>query len=167
MSVFVDANVFIRFFAWDDDAQAEAAERLFTAAREGKARLVTGPPVFFELAWTLGYRYKVARGEILDIIEAVLAFPNMTVTDGQLVLAAVALARETNSDFADSYIAASAAAHGAESIATFNKKALRKARLQDIRRALAAYKKPPPASRHAGGGFALREIPPLYPSFLF
>ena len=97
MSVFVDANVFIRFFAWDDEAQAEAAERLFTAAREGKARLVTGPPVFFELAWTLGYRYKVARGEILDIIEAVLAFPNMTVTDEQLVLAAVALARETNS----------------------------------------------------------------------
>ena len=122
MSVFVDANVFIRFFAWDDEAQAEAAERLFTAAREGKARLVTGPPVFFELAWTLGYRYTVARGEILDIIEAVLAFPNMTVTDEQLVLAAVALARETNSDFADSYIAASAAAHGAESVATFNKK---------------------------------------------
>lgn len=58
MSVFVDANVFIRFFAWDDEAQAGAAERLFTAAREGKARLVTGPPVFFELAWTLGYRYK-------------------------------------------------------------------------------------------------------------
>lgn len=81
MSVFVDANVFIRFFTWDDEAQAEAAERLFTTAREGKARLVTGPPVFFELAWTLGYRYKVARGEILDIIEAVLAFPNMTVTD--------------------------------------------------------------------------------------
>ena len=122
MDVFVDANVFIRFFTWDDEAQAEAAERLFMAAREGKLHLVTGPPVFFELAWTLGYRYKVARGEILEIIEAVLTFPNMTVTDTQLVLAAVALARKTNSDFADSYIAANAAAHGAESVATFNRK---------------------------------------------
>ena len=55
MATFVDANVFIRFFANDDKVQSEAAEKLFQKARSGAAELLTGPPVFFEIAWVLGY----------------------------------------------------------------------------------------------------------------
>jgi predicted nucleic acid-binding protein len=48
--IFVDTNVFTRLFAKDDAQQHEQAKALFLRAREGGAELVTGPPVFFELA---------------------------------------------------------------------------------------------------------------------
>ena len=70
MATFVDANVFIRFFANDDKVQSEAAEKLFQKARSGAAELLTGPPVFFEIAWVLGYRYKIKSEEIMDILES-------------------------------------------------------------------------------------------------
>ena len=122
MLTFVDANVFIRLFVEDDAQQMNQAAKLFEKAQNGKIDLVTGPPVFFEVAWTLSYRYKVSRGDILDILEAVLSFPNLKVLDKGLVLSAVSLARETGSEFADSYIASTIQDSKAANIATFNKK---------------------------------------------
>ncbi|WP_281679431.1 PIN domain-containing protein [Synergistes jonesii] len=122
MLSFVDANVFIRLFSGDDEMQAAAAERLFRRAAAGEIELVTGPPVFFEIAWVLGYRYKLKNEEIISVIEAIVAFPGLTVTDKKSVLRAAALARAADSGFADAYIAAAAEEAGAENIATFNKK---------------------------------------------
>ena len=122
MLSFVDANVFIRLFSGDDEMQAAAAERLFRRAAAGEIELVTGPPVFFEIAWVLGYRYKLKNEEIIGVIEAIVAFPGLTVTDKKRVLRAAALARAADSGFADAYIAAAAEEAGAENIATFNKK---------------------------------------------
>ncbi len=122
MLTFVDANVFIRLFVDDDSEQMSRSEKLLKRAREGEIALITGPPVFFEVAWVLGYRYKVSNGEILDILEAILSFPNLKVTDKHIVVAAISLARETGADFADAYIAASAIAAGAEHVATFNER---------------------------------------------
>ncbi|WP_417029223.1 PIN domain-containing protein [Cloacibacillus evryensis] len=122
MATFVDANVFIRFFANDDKIQSEAAEKLFQKARSRAAELLTGPPVFFEIAWVLGYRYKIKSEEIMDILESIVGWPGISVLDETLVLKAIALARETKSEFADAYIAASAGNAGANDIATFNKK---------------------------------------------
>ncbi|MFR5881732.1 MAG: PIN domain-containing protein, partial [Cloacibacillus evryensis] len=117
MATFVDANVFIRFFANDDKVQSEAAEKLFQKARSGAAELLTGPPVFFEIAWVLGYRYKIKSEEIMDILESIVGWPGISVLDETLVLKAIALARETKSEFADAYIAASAGNAGAHDIA--------------------------------------------------
>ena len=122
MATFVDANLFIRIFANDDKVQSEAAEKLFQKARSGAAELLTGPPVFFEIAWVLGYRYKIKSEEIMDILESIVGWPGISVLDETLVLKAIALARETKSEFADAYIAASAGNAGANDIATFNKK---------------------------------------------
>ena len=122
MSFFVDANIFIRFFTADDEEQCAAAERLLRAGQEGETSLITGPPVFFETAWVLGYRYKLSRAEILDVLESMLTFPGLRVRDAGLVLAAITLARSSDSDFADAYIAASAREAGAEAVATFNKR---------------------------------------------
>jgi predicted nucleic acid-binding protein len=120
---FVDANIFIRLFVEpDDDAQVAQAENLLLKAQRGEIDLVTGPPVFFEIAWVLGYRYKVSDDKILDILEAILTFPKLRVLDKEQVINAIALARDTGGSFADSYIAASARIEKTDSIATFNKK---------------------------------------------
>ncbi len=58
---FVDANIFLRFLTVDGQGQHQKAVRLFEAAHREECRLVTGPPVLFELAWTLGRLIKRPR----------------------------------------------------------------------------------------------------------
>ena len=120
-TVFVDANVFIRFFTEDDEKQCEKAEALFKGAAEGKVQLVTGPPVFFEIAWTLKAAYKVTQQRVIEILTSIVSFGGLTVTDQDLVLQALELAQRTGQDFADSYIAAAARGQSAD-VATFNTK---------------------------------------------
>jgi predicted nucleic acid-binding protein len=118
--VFVDANVFLRFFTEDDDGQHERAERLFRAGAEGKVVLISGPPVLFEVAWTLRAAYRRSAGDVLDAIESILALPGLSLTDDAIASEALRLARAGGVEFPDAYIAALARACGAEAIATFN-----------------------------------------------
>ena len=123
MRVFVDTNVFVRLTVMsDDDRQMKQAKKMFVQAKTGKLDLVTGPPVLFEVAWMLGRLYKRANGEILNFLEAILSFPNLKVSDKEVVLEAISLGRKTDETFADCYIAVSAHRAEAEYVATFNKK---------------------------------------------
>ncbi|MCL2010828.1 MAG: PIN domain-containing protein [Synergistaceae bacterium] len=123
MLTFVDANVFIRLFAdLDNEEQATQAEKLFLKAQQGEVDLVTGPPVFFEIAWVLGQRYKIENEKVLNVLEAILSYPNLCVLDKDQVIAALGIARTANSSFADSYIAASARRLEVDNLATFNRK---------------------------------------------
>ncbi len=119
---FVDANVFLRFLTVDDEGQHLKAARLFEAAREGKCRLVAGPPVLFELSWTLRAAYEVPKARVIEILSAVFATPGMSLTDAPLVADALSLAAATGVEFADAYIAACARASGCSGVATFNRK---------------------------------------------
>jgi predicted nucleic acid-binding protein len=119
---FVDTNVFLRFLTLDDEGHHVRAARLLESAARGERRLVSGPPVLFELAWTLRAAYKVPRAQVLKILKAVFATPNLTLTDSPLVAEALSLASETDSEFADAYIAAASRAAECSGVATFNRK---------------------------------------------
>jgi predicted nucleic acid-binding protein len=119
---FVDTNIFLRFLTLDDDGQHAKAVRLLESAARGERRLVTGPPVLFELAWTLRAAYKVPRARVLEILKAVFATPGLTLTDSLLVAESLSLASETDSEFADAYISASSRAAECSGVATFNRK---------------------------------------------
>ena len=121
-AVFLDTNVFLRFFTIDDDGQHELATKLFRKARKGTISLITGPPVLFEIAWTMRAAYKQPNEKILTVIEAVIALPGITLTDRNVVERALSLARNTGREFADAYIVALAETAGADEIATFNTK---------------------------------------------
>jgi len=118
---FVDANIFLRFLTVDDHGQHQKAVRLFEAARREECRLVTGPPVLFELAWTLRAAYKTPKARVLEILSAVYAMPGIILTDASLVADALTCASATGSEFADAYIAASSRAEGCSGVATFNR----------------------------------------------
>ena len=119
---FVDTNVFLRFLTTDEHGQHQKAVCLFEAARREECRLVTGPPVLFELAWTLRAAYKTPKARVLEILSAVFAMPGMTLTDAPLVADALTLASATGCEFADAYVAAGSRAAGCSGVATFNKK---------------------------------------------
>ncbi len=120
--VFVDANVFLRFFTLDDEGQHQRAVKLFREAAGGKLSLVTGPPVLFEVAWTLRSAYDQSSEKTLDALSAIAAFSGLRLMDGDLVEEAVSLARTSGQEFADAYIVASARRARAQAIATFNQK---------------------------------------------
>jgi predicted nucleic acid-binding protein len=118
--VFVDANVFLRFFTVDDEGQHQKAVRLLNDGAAGRIVMVSGPTVLFEVAWTMWSAYGVAPLIILDTLESIAGFPGLFLSDVELVLAAVSLARESGVGFADAYIAVSSQAMGVDQVATFN-----------------------------------------------
>jgi predicted nucleic acid-binding protein len=121
-TVFVDSNVFLRYITRDDQGQTDRAKKLFKQAHSGEISLVTGPPVLFEIAWTLKIRYKQPPHRVLDFLESLVTTPWISMPDKDLALEAVRLAKNTEQDFADAYIHASACKSGAIGIATFNRK---------------------------------------------
>jgi predicted nucleic-acid-binding protein len=124
--IFVDTNVFTRFFAKDDEKQRKIAKKLFEQAKNGELDLITGPPVLFELSWVLSYTYKIKNEVILDILEAILSFPGLRITDKLLVSEAIDLARQRKGSFADSYIVVSSRKLEVQEIVTFNLKHFKK-----------------------------------------
>ena len=121
-TVFVDANVFLRFFTVDDRGQHDQAEELFRRAASGRIALVTGPPVLFEIAWTLRSAYRQTNAKVLDALSAIAALPGLRLTDGRIVQDALALAKASGQEFADAYIASASLEAGADAVATFNRK---------------------------------------------
>jgi predicted nucleic acid-binding protein len=121
-TVFVDANVFLRFFTVDDRGQHDQAEELFRRAASGRIALVTGPPVLFEIAWTLRSAYRQTNAKVLDALSAIAALPGLRLTDGRIVQDALALAKASGQEFADAYIATASLEAGADAVATFNRK---------------------------------------------
>lgn len=122
--IFVDTNVFLRFLTLDDAGQGELAERLFRSAAAGEVALVTGPPVLFELAWTLRRAYRMPRDRTLTILTSMLAWEGLTLVDRPLVEAALERARRAGEEFADAYLVATAEAEGA-AVATFDQRDFR------------------------------------------
>ena len=101
---FVDSNVFLRFYTADDPVQQAIARDVFLNAKSGDFELFCGPPVFFEIAWVLNSRYKIPNAQILDMLESILAIPNMYVFDGDYVKQSISLAREKGQSYPDAYI---------------------------------------------------------------
>jgi predicted nucleic acid-binding protein len=119
-AIFVDANVFLRFFTVDEAGQHRRAAELFRKAASGRVVLMTGPPVLFEIAWTLRSAYNQPREQVLEVLGSILTLPCLSMVDASLVEEAIDLARRSGQEFADAYIVACANKAGAAEIATFN-----------------------------------------------
>ena len=120
--VFIDTNLFIRYLVNDNLEMAEQVEQLFDKAASGDLRLVTGPPVFFELAWTLKSFYKKDREYIYECLKSILGIEGLETLDVDILEPALEIFNHAAIDFADAYIAALAKSVQADSIATFNQK---------------------------------------------
>lgn len=119
---FVDSNLFIRYLVNDYPELADKVDRLLDKAEKGEISLVTGPPVFFELAWTLKSFYKKPREYIYECLLSILGIQGLEVIDSEILEQALETYRTKNIDFGDAYISASIAVIGVDCIATFNRK---------------------------------------------
>ena len=121
-TVFVDANVFLRFFTTGNEEQHDRAAGLFRLAAARKVALVTGPPVLFEIAWSLRSAYEQPKAKVLDALAAIASLPGLELTDSRTVEEALVLARTSDQEFADAYIMAASRQWSGGEIATFNQK---------------------------------------------
>ena len=120
--IFIDTNIFLRYLINNVPVQIDKVERLFDLAEKGEVTLITGPPVFFEIAWTLKSFYNVNREGIYESISAIIGLPGLEIIDLEILEEALELYKQTSADFSDVYIAVQSKKAGAESIATFNTK---------------------------------------------
>ena len=121
-SVFLDTNVFIRYLTNDIPDQVDKVEQLFDLAEKGEIKLITGPPVFFEIAWTLKSFYKMNRSSIYECLTSIIGIPGLVIIDLEILEEALESYRLVNTDFSDAYIATSAKKMEVDCIGTFNKK---------------------------------------------
>ena len=125
-TVFVDTNVFLRFFVKDVVSQYEKARALFERAEEGKVKLETSELVIAEIVWVLESFYGFARKEVTEVIATLLASRNLKIANHARISEAVRLYASGNMDFVDACNIAYIKSKGYTKIATFDSKHFKK-----------------------------------------
>ncbi len=88
----VDTSVLLRYLLHDDEAQAARAEAVFGAA---ETVLITDV-VLAETVWTLsGRKYRLAKVELVAVLERLFSEPNVRFEDDQAVWRALQAYRST------------------------------------------------------------------------
>ena len=100
---FVDTNIFLRFLTNDDPVKADACEKLFMRAIDGKVDLFTTELVIAEIIWVLESYYKLNRKEVREKIEKILNTRNLYCPNKEVILHALSAYDEKNIDYVDAY----------------------------------------------------------------
>ncbi len=130
--VFVDTNVFLRFFVRDVEAQYEKARALFEKAEAGKIKLETSELVIAEIVWVLESFYGFARKEIVEVLSTLLASRNLKIANHAKIAHAAGLYTAGNMDFIDAYNIAYMRSKEYTRVATFDSKHYKKVEGIDI-----------------------------------
>lgn len=120
--IFVDTNVFIRYFTNDVTELADKAEKIFKKAIDGKVFLVTNELVIAEIVWTLQSFYKIPKDNIREMIEGIITTENLFVENYSIVLTALEYYTKSNIDFIDGYVISYMEEKGLKNIISFDKK---------------------------------------------
>lgn len=120
--VFVDTNVFLRFFVRDVESFYQKAKDLFERAEKGVLILETNDMVIAEIVWVLESYYDFTKAEIKEVIDTILETKNVKVTNHSRVKEAVNLYTLGKMDFIDAYNIAYIRTKGYKKVATFDVK---------------------------------------------
>lgn len=121
-AIFVDTNVFLRFFVRDVESFYHKAKELFEHAENGKVKLETSDIVIAEIIWVLESYYGFSKSEIKDVIDAVLETKNLRTANHSRVKEAINLYEAGKMDFIDAYNIAYIKAKDFKKVATFDVK---------------------------------------------
>ena len=124
--VFVDTNVFLRFFVKDTASLYEKARALFEKAEAGKIKLETSELVIAEIVWVLESFYGFTRKEVTEVLTTLLASRNLRIANHARISEAVHLYTSGNMDFIDAYNIAYIKSKEYTKIATFDSKHFKK-----------------------------------------
>lgn len=105
----LDANVLVRFLVQDVPQQAKAARKLVEQAESGALLLVVDPMIIAETVYVLTSFYKKPREDVAVALLAFVQSDGVAVGEESRLVDALRRFQRTSVDFADAWLAASAA----------------------------------------------------------
>src|SRR3989338_11228111 len=101
--VFVDTNVFLRFFVRDVEPFYQKSKEFFEKAEKGEIRLETSEMVIAEIVWVLESYYGFTKAEIAEVVETILETRSIRVANHTRLKEAIKLYISESMDFIDAY----------------------------------------------------------------
>ena len=101
--IFIDTNIFLRYFEEKESSECNRVEELFHAIISGEVTCFTNTMVISEIIWVLDKYYGWDRQEICDNIELILNTPNIKIKERSILHYAISIYRQYGFDFIDSY----------------------------------------------------------------
>ena len=120
--IFVDTNVFLRFFVRDVESLYVKAKELFEKTEKGELKLETTDIVIAEIVWVLESYYGFSKSEIKEVVETILETKNLKVANHLRVKEAVVLYSTGKMDFIDACNIAYMKSKDFKKVATFDVK---------------------------------------------
>ncbi len=118
--IFIDTNIFIRYFVSDDSHKSKKVEELFQKIVTGEIESFTNQMVITEIVWVLDKFYSMDRQSICDNIEFILNTPNLKIKEKNILSNTIEIYRNSNVDFIDAYNYSYILTNNADSIFSYD-----------------------------------------------
>ena len=102
--VFLDTNIFLRFFVPTDAEKHYASKEVVLSIEKGRLKAYTSSIVFLECYYVLTSLYKVPRDRVREILTRIAEMRNMTIREHSHTRKAIALWKQTGVKFTDCLI---------------------------------------------------------------
>jgi predicted nucleic acid-binding protein len=121
MTAVLDTNVLLRHLVNEDSDQARRASEYMSRIRAGDVRVLLPITVLFEANYVLRNTYGLSRAQVIDILEPLVSWRSLDITDRRSAGRAFEIYREYNISFADAYHAALAEGQDPPQLVTFDR----------------------------------------------
>lgn len=81
MNIFLDTNIFLRFFIGDNPDQLEIVKRIFNLNEEGNIKVSTSGFVLSEFIYVESSFYKIKKADTIVDVETILKLRNLWLID--------------------------------------------------------------------------------------
>lgn len=102
--VFLDSNVWLRFFA-QDNSQFESVQKLLAATENGQYFPYTSAIVLLEISYVLKTAYKQPKDKINAYLKSICGIRNITIIDKTNIKRSLEISEKTGIKFSDCLIA--------------------------------------------------------------
>ncbi len=119
--IFLDTNIFLRYFEREDELIYRKVEKLFFEIVHGNIKGISNTMVIAEVIWVLDKFYNWEKEKICENVELILNTPNIKFKERHTILGAVDIFKGENIDFIDAYNCAYMRANGVSEIYSFDR----------------------------------------------
>lgn len=103
--IFIDSNIFLRFFTKDDPQKASKVKRFFQESAEKEQQLAVNFWIFAEIEFVLRRHYSLEKKKILSLLRSIFTINNLNIYGKELVQVALLIYEKKNIDFVDALTA--------------------------------------------------------------
>ena len=119
--IFLDTNIFLRYFEREDELIYKKVERLFLEIVQGNIIGISNALVIAEVIWVLKKFYDWDKGEICNNVELILKTSNIKFRERSIIIEAINFYRDKNINFIDAYNISYMQAYGIKEVYSFDK----------------------------------------------